>query len=484
MNKPVLCTTAYGRHLELFDITGPPLAQYADANGYELVVLHERLARGRPPAWDKVVLLHTLVAEHDLVVWIDCDALVLDHTPDISGALAPDRFLHLVEHRSENGRIPNTGVLALRGGERSKRFLDRVWSQRRFIHDRWWENAAVNHLLGYRHVPRRPAARAVALAGRGRFPRPGVEQHPRRSVTAAARRPLSRPADRRAAPAAAAARGPRLSGRPVPGLLDTKVAIVTGGGGGIGRGIVERFVAEGAAVVFAEIDADRAREVQGAVGERVVGVVCDVRERGTADALVTAARDNFGRIDVLVNNVGHFGGRRVAFHEQTDDEWDELYQVNLAHVFAYARAVLPALVGQGGGGSIVNVSTIEAFRAIPTRAVYSAFKAAITGFTRWLAIEYARDGVRVNAIAPDVTETLQVPYSRWVGPDDQHLIPTWVPLGRFGRPDDIAGVAVFLASELSAFVTGTTVHVDGGTFAAGGWFPTEEGGWTNRPRRP
>jgi len=267
-------------------------------------------------------------------------------------------------------------------------------------------------------------------------------------------------------------------------LLHGRVAIVTGGGAGIGRGIVERFVAEGAAVVFAEIDADRARETQAALGEHVVGVVVDVREAAAGESLVTAARDNFDRVDVLVNNVGHYGGRRAAFHEQTDEEWDALYRVNLAHVFDCSRAVLPVLLEQGDGGSIINVSTIEAFRAIPTRAVYSAFKAGITGFTKSLAVEYARHGVRVNAIAPDVTETPQVPYSKWVGPDEEHLIPTWVPLGRFGQPADVAGVALFLASPLSAFVTGTTVHVDGGTFAAGGWFPTEEGAWTNRPRRP
>ncbi len=267
-------------------------------------------------------------------------------------------------------------------------------------------------------------------------------------------------------------------------MLEGKVAIVTGGGGGIGRGIVERFAAEGASVVFAEVDPDRARETQVSAGDRMVGVVSDVRAGGTPDALVTAALDNFGRVDILVNNVGHFGGRRVAFHEQTDTEWDDLYRVNLGHVFACSRAILPRLVEQGDGGSIVNISTIEAFHAIPTRAVYSAFKAAITGFTRSLAVEYAHDRVRVNAIAPDVTETLQVPYSKWVDHEDEHLIPTWVPLGRFGRPDDVAGAALFLASSLSEFVTGTTVHVDGGTFAAGGWFPTEEGGWTNRPRRP
>jgi len=269
-------------------------------------------------------------------------------------------------------------------------------------------------------------------------------------------------------------------------LLAGKVAIITGGGGGIGRGISERFASEGAAVVIAEIDDTRARDTQVAItgaGGRAASVVVDVRDPDVADAVVTTARDEFGRVDVLVNNVGHYGGARKAFHEQTDDEWDDLYRVNLGHVLTCTRAVLPVLLDQGDGGSIVNVSTIEAFRAIPTRAVYSAFKAAITGLTRSLAVEYARDRIRVNAIAPDVTETLQVPYSRWVGPEDEHLIPTWVPLGRFGAPGDVAGAALFLASELSGFVTGTTVHVDGGTLAASGWFPTAEGGWTNRPRR-
>jgi NAD(P)-dependent dehydrogenase (short-subunit alcohol dehydrogenase family) len=270
----------------------------------------------------------------------------------------------------------------------------------------------------------------------------------------------------------------------VSDLLAGKIAIVTGGGAGIGRAITARFVDEGAAVVVAEVDADRARRVQVELGDRVVSVVCDVRDADVAEMLVTAARDSFGRIDVLVNNVGHYGGDRKSFHQQTDADWDELHRVNLLHVMRGCRAVIPTLLEQGGGGSIVNVSTIEAFRAIPTRAVYSSYKTAITGLTRSLAVEYGNAGLRVNAIAPDVTETEQVPYSKWVGPDEQHMIPVWVPLGRFGQPVDVAGVAVFLASELSAFVTGTTVHVDGGTLASSGWFPTEEGGWTNRPRRP
>jgi 3-oxoacyl-[acyl-carrier protein] reductase len=275
----------------------------------------------------------------------------------------------------------------------------------------------------------------------------------------------------------------RLALRSVQPLLDGKVAIVTGGGAGIGRGIVQRFVAEGARVVFAEIDPERARVTQGALGEGVIAVVCDVREPDAAPALVTAAQDEFGRVDVLVNNVGHYGGPRKPFHEQSDAEWQDLYAVNLGHVLTCSRAVIPRFLA-GRGGTIVNISTIEAFRAIPTRAVYSAFKTAITGLTRSLAVEYGHHHIRVNAIAPDVTETPQVPYSQWIAPEDEHRIATWVPLGRFGQPADVAGVALFLASELSAFVTGTTVHVDGGTLAASGWFPTEEGGWTNRPRQP
>src|SRR5262249_22808617 len=154
---------------------------------------------------------------------------------------------------------------------------------------------------------------------------------------------------------------------------------------------------EGASVVFAEADEERARATQVDVGERSVAVVCDVREPESAHAVTVAATDAFGRVDVLVNNVGHFGRGRGPFHEQFDADWDDLYRVNLAHVFTFTRAVLPQMLAQGDGGSIVNISTIEAFRAMPTRAVYSAFKSGITGFTRSIAVEYARDRIRCNA---------------------------------------------------------------------------------------
>jgi len=273
---------------------------------------------------------------------------------------------------------------------------------------------------------------------------------------------------------------------PEAALLTGKVAVVTGGGGGIGRAISESFAACGARVAIAEVDADRAAATEAAIrddGGDAMAYECDVRERAAVDGLTEAVLDRYGRVDVLVNNVGHYLPGNGAFVDSTEDEWDELYRINLRHVFACTQAFLPSMLDRRAG-SIVNVSSVEAFRAIPRRPVYSAFKGAITQFTKSLAVELGNDGIRVNAIAPDLIESLQVPYGSWVPEEQRRLIPTWVPVGRFGTADDIAGVAIFLASDLSAFVTGTTVHADGGSLAAGGWFRTARGGWTNRPLDP
>ena len=270
-------------------------------------------------------------------------------------------------------------------------------------------------------------------------------------------------------------------------LLNGKVAVVTGGGGGIGRGISETFAAHGARVVVAEVDADRAADTVAAIeadGGDARAQVVDVRRPDDVVRLAATTIGDYGRIDVLVNNVGHYLSRGAPFLETEEEQWNALYEVNLRHVFLCTKAFAPAMVEQGDGGSIVNVSTVEAFRGMPMMAVYSAFKAGVTQFTKSLALELGNDGIRVNSIAPDLTQSIQVDYDRWVPADQQHLIPRWVPVGRFGTPDDIAGVALFLASDLSAFVTGTTVHADGGSLAAGGWFRTDRGGWTNRPLNP
>ena len=263
-------------------------------------------------------------------------------------------------------------------------------------------------------------------------------------------------------------------------LLANRTAVVTGGAGGIGAAISRRFASEGATVVVVDRDEPATLATVSQItdaGGRAAGVIADVTD---ADGVAAMLDECGGQADVLVNNVGHYLHGRHDFVDSTDDEWAALHDVNLLHVLRCTRALLPGMLDRGRG-SIVNLSTVEAHRGIPQHAVYSAYKAAVEAFTRSLALEVGGRGVRVNAIAPDLTESEQVRYRDWVPEEQLALLPTWVPLARFGTPDDIAGVALFLASELSAFVTGTTVHADGGSRAAGGWFRTPTGGWTNRP---
>ncbi len=271
------------------------------------------------------------------------------------------------------------------------------------------------------------------------------------------------------------------------GRLQGRTTIVTGGGAGIGGGISRLFAAEGARVVVNEIDparADAARADIEAAGGAVALVVGDIRDptvvQRTADVALEVGG---GRIDVLVNNVGDYrpNGRFITTAEA---DWDALYAINLQHVFRLTRAVLPTMVAQGSG-SIVNVSTVEAYRGIPGNAVYSAFNAGVSAFTRSLAVEMGRDGIRVNAIAPDMADTPQTPAEWMLRGRDPELVGCWIPVGRFGRPDDYAEVVLFLASDASRFVTGHTVPVDGGTLASSGWFgrPGRKG-FTNTPDRP
>jgi len=149
-------------------------------------------------------------------------------------------------------------------------------------------------------------------------------------------------------------------------------------------------------------------------------------------------------------------------------------------VLRCTKAFAPGMV-ERGKGSIISVSTIETLRGIPGNAVYSAFKTAITAFTRSFALEVAPAGVRVNAIAPETTESGQVPVSRWIADEYKDRVPDMIPLGRFGKPDDHAGAALFLASDLSAWMTGVTLPVDGGAIAASGFYRTASGRWTNTP---
>ncbi|MFC4374234.1 SDR family oxidoreductase [Nocardia halotolerans] len=260
-------------------------------------------------------------------------------------------------------------------------------------------------------------------------------------------------------------------------LLTGRRALVTGGAAGIGAAIAHAFAAHGADVLVADIAPRAPLDFDPGAGGAITTVEFDVRT-GTADLLLAHEPD------ILVNNVGHYLRPPHLFADNTVELWRELHEINLGHVLRLTHAVLPGITERGRGGSIINLTTVEAHRAIPGHTVYSAYNAALTQFTRSLAAEVGPAGIRVNAIAPDLIETVQVPYADLVPEEDLPLWPTWSPLGGPGQPEDVAGAALFLASGLSRFVTGTTIHVDGGTNANGGWSPRSSGGWTNRPRNP
>ena len=258
-----------------------------------------------------------------------------------------------------------------------------------------------------------------------------------------------------------------------------KTVLVTGGGVGIGRGIAEAFFRAGARLVVAEIDQARAAEVAAALPAAEV-VTCDVCDRATPAMLAERVEALSGKLDVLVNNVGHFV-HALPFAKLADDQAEEILDVNLGQLLRVTRAMLPLLRAAAPGSSIVNVTSIEAYRGIPYCSVYAAAKAGIAGFTKSLALELAPEGIRVNDVAPETTDTPQVALDVMIPPENRANMDKWIPLGRFGTPEDCAGAALYLASPLAAWVTGTAIHVDGGALAAAGWTRTPAGEWTVVP---
>ncbi|HLI13544.1 MAG TPA: SDR family oxidoreductase [Alphaproteobacteria bacterium] len=253
--------------------------------------------------------------------------------------------------------------------------------------------------------------------------------------------------------------------------LAEKVALVTGGAQGIGLACAKRFLAEGVKVVIADVNTRAGEAAAGALGTRCRFVACDVGEKAQVDAAVAATVAAFGRLDICVANAGTI--HTAEFLDIAETDFDRVIRINLKGVFLTGQAAARQMVKQGGGGVIVNMSSCNAVLAIPNQVPYTASKGGVNQLTKVMAISLARHGIRVNAIGPGsiMTDILKVVMNDEAA---RKRILSRTPLGRIGDPDEIAKVAVFLASEDASYITGQTIYPDGGRMPLNYTVPVEE----------
>jgi 3-oxoacyl-[acyl-carrier protein] reductase len=253
-------------------------------------------------------------------------------------------------------------------------------------------------------------------------------------------------------------------------LLTDRVAVVTGAGSGIGRGIAAGLTAFGAKVAIWEQNPETCAAAADEIG--ALGLPTDVRESEQVDAALAHTVAALGPVTILVNNAGGVFSSPIL--ETKEKGWDALYRANLRHVLLCTQRVAQGMVAAQVGGSVISVTSIEGVRAAPGYAAYSAAKAGVINYTKTAALELAPYGIRVNALAPDITLTEGI--AAVAPPGSAERFGFTVPMGRAGHVDEMAGAAVFLASDLASYITGQTIHVDGGTEAAGGWYHHPETG--------
>ncbi len=273
------------------------------------------------------------------------------------------------------------------------------------------------------------------------------------------------------------------------GLLDDRsglsgsVALVAGGAGGLGGGVSLDLARCGARLAVCDRDGEAVERITAELDElgadAITGVL-DVRDHDALAGFFSRADEHFGELDILVNVVG--GTFKAPFTSTNAKGWDTLFRTNFLHVIDATSLAVPRMRATGRGGSIVNLTTIEAHRATPDFAVYSGMKAAVTQFARTLSVELAPEGIRINNVAPDITPTEGM--QGVGGPSSSGIFDpvgtrVAIPMGRTGRLEDVSNCVLFLASQLSSYVTGTTLHPDGGALASSGWFNWPDEGFRN-----
>jgi NAD(P)-dependent dehydrogenase (short-subunit alcohol dehydrogenase family) len=247
--------------------------------------------------------------------------------------------------------------------------------------------------------------------------------------------------------------------------LKDKVVVVTGAAAGIGRACAKRFAAEGAKVVLADIDAEKGEAVARDLAESGAEarfVACDVGDKGQVDAMTEAAVEAYGGIDCVIANAGIV--HACEFLDLTEDDFDRVLRVNLKGVFLTGQAAARQMVTQGRGGTIINMSSVNAVMAIPAITPYVVAKGGVNQLTKVMALSLVDKGIRVNAIGPG---SIMTEVFKTVATDEAAMnkILSRTPMGRVGEPDEVASIAVFLASEDSSYITGQTIYPDGGRMA-------------------
>lgn len=258
--------------------------------------------------------------------------------------------------------------------------------------------------------------------------------------------------------------------------LSGKVAVITGAARGIGRACAERFLNDGAKVVISDVDGDNLAKTAGELGHQnaLRAIACDVAKRAEIDRLVATAVKEFGGIDIMVNNAGV--ARNQDFLDISEKDFDDIIAINLKGAFFGVQAAARQMIAQGGGGVVINMSSVNALLAIPSLATYAISKGGMKQLTSVAAVALAPHNIRVVAVGPGTILTDMVASAIFNSEAARQSVLSRTPIGRGGEPSEVASVVAFLASDDASYITGQTIYPDGGRLALNYTVPVKEKG--------